>query len=136
MNPITTPHAPAPAGHYAQAITHAGLVYVSGQLPIDPRNGPGTPGTIEQQTRQALANLRAVLETAGSSMARVLKTTVYIADIQLWDRVNAIYAEAFGNHRPARAVVPTRELHFGYQIEIEAVGYLAPTAVPTDPAST
>lgn len=78
-------------------------------------------GSIEEQTERALRNVEAILEAAGSSLSQVLKTTVYISDIALWDRVNAVYARFFGNHRPARAVVPTRELHFGFQIEIEAI---------------
>ena len=66
-------------------------------------------------------NLSAILEAAESSIAQVIKTTVYVSDIALWDRVNAVYSRFFGEHRPARAVVPTRDLHFGFQIEIEAI---------------
>ena len=121
MREISTPNAPAPAGHYAQAMVHSGVVYVAGQLPIDPQAGRGAVGGIEGQTEQALRNVAAILEAAGSSLDRVIKTTVYIADISLWDRVNAVYARMFGDHFPARAVVPTRELHHGFQIEIEAI---------------
>lgn len=78
-------------------------------------------GSIEEQTERALRNVEAILEAAGSSLSQVLKTTIYVSDIALWDRVNAVYARFFGDHRPARAVVPTRELHFGFQIEIEAI---------------
>jgi 2-iminobutanoate/2-iminopropanoate deaminase len=123
MNEILTPNAPPPAGHYAQAVVHNGLVFVSGQLPIDPQSGEKTLGTIEQQAEQALSNVRAILQAAGSDLDCVLKTTVYISDIALWGRVNAVYARFFGDHRPARAVVPTRELHYGFQIEIEAVAH-------------
>jgi len=121
MKEIRTPNAPQPAGHYAQAIAHQGVVYVSGQLPIDPRNTTKHIGSIEAQTEQALENLVAILEAAGSGKDHVLKVTVYISDMALWDRVNTVYARFFGNHRPARAIVPVRELHFGYQIEIDAV---------------
>ena len=76
---------------------------------------------MEKQTEQVLANLAAILAAAGSGLDRVLKTTVYITDIGLWDRVNAVYGQVFGDHRPARAVVPVRELHFGFMVEIEAV---------------
>ena len=124
MIEISTPNAPEPAGHYAQAIVHDGLVFVSGQLPIDPRTGEKRIGTIEEQTEQALANVAAILCAAGSDLDRVLKVTVYIADISLWGRVNAVYARAFGEHRPARAVVPTRDLHYGFQIEVEAIAYV------------
>lgn len=121
MKEIRTPNAPQPAGHYAQAIAHRGVVYVSGQLPIDPRSRAKHIGSIEAQTEQALANLAAILEAADSGKDQVLKVTVYISDMALWDRVNAVYARFFGDHRPARAIVPVRELHFGYQIEIDAV---------------
>lgn len=121
MQPILTPRAPAPAGHYSQAVVHDGLVYVSGQLPIDPNRDTQVPGSIEDQTRQALHNVREILEAAGSSLGHVLQMTIYIADISLWSRVNAVYAEMMGEHRPARAVVPTKALHYGYMIEIQAV---------------
>lgn len=121
MQSIFTPEAPRPAGHYSQAVVHNGLVFVSGQLPVDPKTGEKRVGTIEEQTERALKNVAAILEAAGSGIERVLKTTVYISDIALWDRVNTVYGAFFGSHRPARAVVPTRELHFGFQIEIEAV---------------
>jgi 2-iminobutanoate/2-iminopropanoate deaminase len=121
MREITTPDAPQPAGHYAQAIVHDGLVFVSGQLPIDPQHGDKRAGSIEEQTEQALRNVAAILKAAGSGLDRVLKTTVYISDVALWDRVNAVYARMFGVHRPARAVVPTKRLHSGFQIEIEAI---------------
>ncbi len=124
MEQILTPNAPRPAGHYAQAIVHRGLVYVSGQLPVDPATGAKRTGSIEEQTLQALENVKAILEAAGSDLGRVLKTTVYISDIQLWERVNAVYGSFFGNHKPARAVVPTRELHYGFKIEIEAIAAL------------
>ena len=125
MKPILTSKAPKPAGHYVQAMVHDGLVYVSGQLPIDPQTGEKRLRTIEDQTEQALKNVAAVLRAAGSDVGRVIKTTVYIADIALWDRVNSVYARFFGEHRPARAVVPSRELHFGFQIEIEAIAALS-----------
>jgi 2-iminobutanoate/2-iminopropanoate deaminase len=121
MKVVSTPDAPAPAGHYSQGIVHGGVVYVAGQLPIDPRTGEKRVGSIEEQAEQALQNVAAILEAAGSGLDRVLKVTVYVSDISLWGRVNAVYARLFGDHRPARAVVPTRELHYGFQIEIEAI---------------
>jgi 2-iminobutanoate/2-iminopropanoate deaminase len=102
-------------------MVHGGLVFVSGQLPIDPATGAKRVGTIEEQTGQALRNVAAILRAAGAEVSDVLKVTVYVSDISLWDRVNSVYADFFGDHRPARAVVPTRELHFGFAIEIEAV---------------
>ncbi len=124
MKSIATDAAPRPAGHYAQAIVHDGLVYVSGQLGVDPETGEKRLGSVEDQTEQALHNVAAVIRAAGTDIDRVLKTTVYVADIALWDRVNAVYAEFFGPHRPARAVVPTRELHHGFLVEIEAIAAL------------
>ena len=121
MKMISTPDAPAPAGHYSQAVVHGDLVFVSGQLAVDAATGRKFAGTVEEQTKIALENVAAILRAAGSDIDRVLKTTVYISDIELWGRVNEVYAEFFGDHRPARAVVPTRDLHFGFKVEIEAV---------------
>jgi 2-iminobutanoate/2-iminopropanoate deaminase len=121
MRTILTRNAPAPGGHSSQAIAHGGLIYVSGQLPVDPQTGEKNLGSIEEQAEQALRNVAAILDAAGSDIYHVLKTTVYVSDIALWGRVNAVYAAFFGKHRPARAVVPTRDLHYGFQIEIEAV---------------
>ena len=121
MKEISTQNAPKPAGHYSQAIVHNNIVYVSGQLPIDPKTGEKRLGSIEEQTEQALNNLSEILKAAGSNINQVIKTTVYVSDIELWGRVNAVYSRFFGEHRPARAVVPTRNLHYGFQIEIEAI---------------
>ena len=121
MTPIHTPTAPAPAGHYSQAIVHGGLVFVAGQLPIDPAQPEQAVGSIEEQTEQVLRNVGAILQAAGSGLDRVVQMTIYISDISLWGRVNIVYTRVMGDHRPARAVVPTRDLHFGYQIEIQAI---------------
>jgi 2-iminobutanoate/2-iminopropanoate deaminase len=122
MKAIHTDKAPIPAGHYSQAMVHNGLVYVSGQIPIDPKTGEKQTGSIEDQTRLVLQNLSAILEASDSSLDRVLQVTVYIPDMALWGKVNEVYAEVFGDHRPARAIVPSRELHFGFKIEVAAVG--------------
>lgn len=121
MKSTQTDKAPLPGGHYSQAIVHNGLVYVSGQLPIDPQTGEKQTGSVEEQTRLVLQNLSAILEASGSSLSQVLKVTVYISDISLWGQVNEVYADVFGDHRPARAIVPTRDLHFGFKIEVDAV---------------
>lgn len=123
MKYIETTNAPVPGGHYSQAIVHNELVYVAGQLPIR-ADGEKCLGSIEEQTELALANLQAILEAAGSSLQQVLKVTIYIADIELWGRVNAVYASVFGAHKPARAVVPVPTLHYGFLIEVEAVAAL------------
>jgi 2-iminobutanoate/2-iminopropanoate deaminase len=124
MREVFSPNAPKPAGHYSQAVIHDNIIYVSGQLPIDPATGQKRLGSIEEQTEQVLKNLAEIIKAAGSDINEVIKTTVYISDIQLWDRVNEVYGKFFGEHRPARAVVPIKNLHFGFDIEIEAIASL------------
>ncbi len=121
IQPIYPPGTRRPAGHYAPAIVHQGLVYVAGQLPIDPTDGQHETGDIEAQTRRVIENLRLILESAGSSLSRVLSVTIYTSDLSQWDRINRVYAAAFGDHRPARAVVPTPPLHYGFLIELSAI---------------
>jgi 2-iminobutanoate/2-iminopropanoate deaminase len=118
---INTTEAPAAGGHYSQAVVHNGLIFVSGQLSIDPKTGEKKLGSIEEQTLQALQNVEAIIKAANSDLSRVLKTTVYVADIDLWGAVNEVYKKFFGEHRPARAVVPTGPLHYGFLVEIEAI---------------
>jgi 2-iminobutanoate/2-iminopropanoate deaminase len=118
---IRTADAPIPAGHYSQATVHGGLVYVAGQLAIDPVTGERKLGSIEEQTERTLRNVEAILKAAGSDFSRVLKMTVYVADIELWGAVNATYARILGDHRPARAIVPTKDLHHGFLVEIDAI---------------
>lgn len=119
--------APKPAGHYSQALIHQNLVFVSGQLPINPQTGEKAMGTVEEQTELVINNLFAVLKAAGSRANLVLKTTVYVNDIKNWDRVNRVYATMFAEHRPARAVVPTTELHHGFVLEMDAVAVVGET---------
>ncbi len=121
---IHTENAPAPAGHYSQAVVHNGLVYVAGQLPITPDKVKHADAPIEAQARIVLANLQAILEAAGTDKSRLVQVTVYITDLENWAAVNTVYAEFMGDHRPARAIVPVKELHYGLQIEIQAVAAL------------
>lgn len=121
ITPVHTQDAPTPAGHYSQAVIYNGLVFVAGQLAIDPQTGEKRLGSIEEQTEQALKNVGEILKAADSDLSRVLKMTVYISDISLWGRVNEVYARVMGEHRPARAVIPTKELHHGFLIEIDAI---------------
>ena len=121
MEIISTPKAAAPLGHYSQAVVHEGLVYVSGQLPIDPVDDQLFFETVEEQTLQTLHNVQAVLLAANSDKSLVLKSTVYISDISIWAQVNQVYAEFFGDHKPARAAVPTKALPKGFLVEIEVV---------------
>ena len=118
---INTSDSPSPGGHYSQGVVYNGLVFVSGQLLIDPKTGDKKLGPIEEQTLQALQNVEGIVRAAGSDLSRVLKVTVYVADIDLWSAVNEVYKKFFGEHRPARAVVPTGALHYGFLVEIEAI---------------
>ncbi len=124
METILTGKAPAPGGHYSQAVVHAGLVYVSGTLPLDPANGQPVTGEIEAQAERALENLKAILEAAGSGLDCVLKVTVYVSDMALWARFNTVYARYFGEHKPARTVAPVNALHYGCLVEMDAIAYL------------
>ncbi|MFC1754065.1 RidA family protein [Thermoproteota archaeon] len=121
MEIIQTAKASQPLGHYSQAVVHNGLVYVSGQLGIKLDNPAEPAGDIEAQTKCALQNLDSILIECGSSKHRVLKTTVYIADLGLWKRVNQVYAEFFGEHKPARSAVPVKELPRNFLVEIDAI---------------
>ncbi|MEO7743040.1 MAG: RidA family protein [Usitatibacter sp.] len=124
MKAITTTAAPAARGHYSQAIVHGGLVYVAGQLPLVPGDPDRKLADFDAQARQVIANVIAVLEAAGSARDRILRSTVYIADIAHWPAFNAIYAEMLGSHQPARTVVPVPKLHFGYLVEMDAIAAL------------
>lgn len=128
MQIVSTPHAPTPGGHYSQAVVYGGLVYVAGQLPLDPqRPGEPPPAGIEAQTELVLDHLAAILTAAGSSLRHLLSVTIYVTDIAQWGAVNAIYARRLGVHRPARAVVPVNGLHYGCLLELQAVAALAPS---------
>ena len=110
--------------HYSAAVTHNGIVYVSGQLPMNPETGTPVEGGVKEQTRAVFSSLSNVLKAAGSSKENVLRTTAYIPDVSLWGEVNEVYVEFFGEHRPARTVVPTTELHYGCLIEIDAIAFV------------
>jgi len=129
MQIISTSNAPTPAGHYSQAIVHQGIVYVAGQLPVDPKNPEALPDNPEDQTRNVLENVRAILEAANSSLSNTLQMTIYVTDIGHWPAVNAAYAEIMGTHRPARAVVPIGTLKPGCILEVQAI---AAQEVPED----
>ncbi|MUJ23585.1 RidA family protein [Aliivibrio fischeri] len=121
MKYIQTKNSLKAAGHYSQAIVHNGLIYVSGQLPINPNTGEKINGDISQQTRRVLDNLNTILEEAGSDLQQVLKLVIYISDIDMWDTVNDICKEYFIAHKPVRTIVPTGELHFGLKIEVDCI---------------
>ena|SRR2546421_12366207 len=121
MKTIQPPDQPQPKGHYSPGIVHDGLIYVSGQLPMDLKTREPFAGDIELQTELALRNVEAVLQAAGSDLNHVLQFTIYMSDIGLWGEVNAVYARIMGDHRPARAIVPVNDLHLGTKIEIQAI---------------
>lgn len=121
MEKIVTNAAPAPAGHYSQAIRHNGLVFVSGQLPLDPVSKEVVEGGIEPQMRQVMANISAILEASGSGLDNILKATIYIPDSSYWPEINRVYAECMGDHKPARAVIPCGDLHYGVLVEMEVI---------------
>ncbi len=111
----------APGGHYSHAVAAAGMVFVSGQLPITPSGARLNDAPFEQQAQQVLQNVAAALEGAGSSVDRLVQVRVYVTDIQSWPKFNELYSKWAGQARPARAVVPVPELHYGFKIEVEAV---------------
>ena len=121
MKPISTKQAPAAIGPYSQAIEHGGLIFVSGQLPIDPSTGNFPEGGISEQTRQSLTNIRAILEEAGSSMDQVLKTIVFLADMGDFANMNAVYSEFFSAPFPARCAVAVKTLPKDALVEIECI---------------
>ncbi len=121
ITPISTSQAPAAVGPYAQAVTTGQWVFCSGQIPLDPQTGSLVNTSISEATAQALHNLDAVLEAAGTSSSRVVKTTVYLVDMNDFQAVNAVYEKYFGNHRPARACVQVSALPKGATVEIDAI---------------
>lgn len=124
---LATADAPPPAGHYAQGTAWGGLVFVSGQLATLPDGTRLNDRPFAEQARVALANMLAIAAAGGAEPGDFLKVTVYIAGIEHWPEFNAVFAEAFGEARPARAVVPVPELHHGFLVEVEGVA-VRPTA--------
>jgi len=118
---IVTDAAPAPGGHYAQATATGDLVFVAGQLPVDADGTLRADLPFEAQARLALANLLAIVRAGGSAPERVLKVNVYIVGIGRWPAFNRVYAELFGDAKPARAVVPVPQLHHGCLVEVDAI---------------
>jgi len=121
MNAIQTPDAPAAIGPYAQAIEANGFIFCSGQIPINPVSGNVEKVGAAEQTLQVLLNLKAVLEAAGSGLGKVVKTTVFLADMGDFPFVNKVYAEMFGDHKPARSTVQVVRLPKSVRVEIEAI---------------
>ena len=120
-SPLNVAGAPKAIGPYSQAVASGGLVFLSGQIPLDPASGAMVEGEFAAQAQRVLDNLDAVLKAAGCTRSQVVKATVYLTDLGLFAELNQIYAAFFGEHRPARAVVGVASLPRGARIEIEAV---------------
>lgn len=112
-----------PGGHYSHAVAAGGFVFVSGQLPIAPDGSRDPAMPFAAQVRLALANVEHALAAARATLRDVVKVTAYLTDEHDWAEFNAIYAEVFGEHRPARAAVPVAPLHYGFRIEIDAIAF-------------
>lgn len=125
LTPVHTENAPAAIGPYSQAVVTDGWVFCSGQIPLDPRSGEMNTGSVAEQTELVLTNLRAVLEAAGSRMDLVVKTTVFLSDMNTFAEMNDVYARHFGDHRPARAAVQAGALPKFCDVEIECVARVA-----------
>ncbi|NOZ21750.1 MAG: RidA family protein [Planctomycetes bacterium] len=118
---VSTDDAPGAIGPYSQAVMANGFVFLSGQIPLDPATGQIVEGGIADQTRRVLENLKAVVEAAGSGLDKVVKTTVYLSDMNNFAEMNGIYAEYLGDHRPARATVEVARLPKDVLIEIDMI---------------
>ncbi len=122
---VRTDAAPGAIGPYSQAIVAGNLVFCSGQIPLDPASGQIIEGGIEDQTRQVLNNLTAVLQAAGTTMHRIVKTTIFLADMNDFAAVNAVYGEYFGSEPPARSTVQVARLPRDVRVEIEAIALVS-----------
>jgi 2-iminobutanoate/2-iminopropanoate deaminase len=121
MEKVQTNDAPAAVGHYSQGIVHNGLLFVSGQVATNPKTGEKVVDSIEAQTEWALRNLEAVLVAGDSDLNNVLKMTIYLSDIEYWSAVNGVVAKVYGEHRPARTIIPVGDFGDGLLIEIDAI---------------
>lgn len=126
MQKIQVKDSPKPVGHYSQAIVSNGMLFTSGILPIKIKTAEKLPidSSIEEQLLLVFENLTEILQEAGLTTDNVIKTTAYIAGGENWGIVNQLYAQFFGEHRPARSIIPVPELHFGYKVELEAIAEL------------
>lgn len=123
MKIIQTENMPKSNGHYSHCVEHNGILYIAGQLPFDPKTREMADGIVAQ-AHQVLSNLKLILNEAGSSVNQVMQVRIYIPDVELWGAVNEVYAKYFVDHKPARCVVPSRDLHYGALIELEATAFV------------
>lgn len=123
MKIIDTPKMPKAAGHYSMVVEHNSVLYISGQLPLDPVTGK-KPDTFKEEVELVFEKLDLILKEAKSARNQVLQIRIFLSDIERWPEINDIYAAFFGNHKPARIVVPSPPLHYGCSLEIEATAYV------------
>ncbi|MBN1755523.1 RidA family protein [bacterium] len=124
MKIVYTPNAPEPVGPYSQAIRAGSLLFLSGQIPINPMNGEIVEGDIAAQTEMVIKNLASVLKAAGATLADIAKTTVYMTNLGQFSQMNEVYNRYFKDHPPARATIEVSSLPKGVQVEIEAIAYI------------
>jgi 2-iminobutanoate/2-iminopropanoate deaminase len=124
MTIVHTPNAPAAIGPYSQAMVANGMVFTSGQIALTP-SGEMIQGDVSAQCTQVLSNLKAVLEASGSSLNKVIKTTIFLSDMDDFGAVNALYAQAFGDHKPARSTVAVKTLPKNALVEIDAIALVS-----------
>lgn len=118
---VSTDKAPAAVGPYSQGVKTGNLVFSSGQLPVDPETGKVSNGDIQKETRFCLENVKAVLEAGGARVEDIVKVTVFVTDMGNFSKINEVYAEFFGDHKPARSLVQVSALPMGAEVEIEAI---------------
>jgi len=121
VSSISTPKAPKAIGPYSQGVAAAGFLFLSGQVPLDPRTGTLVQGTVQEEVTRVLENLQGVLEAGGSGLHRVVKTTVYLTSLKDFEAMNEVYARVFGDHRPARSTVEVAALPRGARVEIDVI---------------
>ncbi len=123
MKIINTANMPKAAGHYSTVIEHNGLLYISGQLPLDPITRE-KPDTFREEVNLIFKKLDLILKESGSARNQVLQMRIFLSDIALWPEINDLYAAFFGDHKPARIVVPSPPLHYGCSLEVEATAFV------------
>jgi len=123
LHTVITYDAPLPAGHYSQAIVADNMIFVSGQIPVTPLTGDKITGTVSEQTKLTLNNVLNIVKAAGGSLNTIVRTNIFISDINDWEEINRVYADFFGSHQPARTIVQVANLYHNSKVEIEAVAF-------------
>jgi 2-iminobutanoate/2-iminopropanoate deaminase len=121
MKTVFTEKAAQPLGHYSQAVIHSNTVYLSTQLGIDQELGPTVVGSIQEQTARALNNVQEILKAVDLDLTNVIKVTIYLSNIKYWEDVNRVYSTVFKEHKPARGIIPCKELHNGFQVAFDVI---------------